>query len=96
MQSADSVVGLDALGARWRASGAPTDLLLLAERIPPGTDRARLITLLGQPDLVSPLANGGESWLYVKCDPAHNQFESLSVVLSPVGGFLQLDRKPVD
>jgi hypothetical protein len=88
--------GLEALAARWRGSAAAADLAALAERIPAGTDRARLRALLGEPLLVSPLADGGEAWLYVRSDAGRGQRESLSILLSPDGGFLELARKPID
>ncbi len=87
---------LETLASRWRASASPEDLVRAAARIPPGTDKARLRALLGEPISTSKLANGGESWLYVKSDPSRGQLESMFVALTPEGGFARLDRKPID
>jgi hypothetical protein len=54
---------LERAAASWRASGSPTDFIDAAERIPVGTERARVRELLDAPSLVSRLADGGESWL---------------------------------
>jgi anti-sigma-K factor RskA len=87
---------LDALASRWRATHVPADLVALASQLAPGTPASRVRALLGEPLVASKLANGGESWLYVKADPAHQQMMSLSVAISPEDRFLRLDRKEVD
>lgn len=92
----DSDRGTDALAARWRDSANPEDLTALAAHIAPGTARDRLRGLLGEPLLVTPLAEGGESWLYVRSDPASEQYESIAALLSPDGRFDRLARKPIE
>jgi outer membrane protein assembly factor BamE (lipoprotein component of BamABCDE complex) len=87
---------LENAAAIWRASAAATDFIRAVERIPVGADRARVRELLGSPVLVSPAADGSESWLYVPSDPARGQFEALFVAFDPNGRFLRLDRKPID
>lgn len=87
---------LERAAAAWRASRAPTDFIYAALRLPLGIDRARVRELLGAPSLVSPLANGGESWLYVPNDPTRGQFEALFVSFDRVGRFARLDRKPIE
>jgi hypothetical protein len=87
---------LERAAAAWRASASPTDFIAAAERIPVGYDRARVRELFGAPSLVSPLANGGESWLYVPNDPARGQFEALFVSFDPAGRFARLNRKSIE
>lgn len=87
---------LDSLAARFRQSQAPADLEAAVHRLPASTDAARVRALLGEPLVVSQLADGGESWLYVKSDAAKGQGESISILLSPQGYFLRLVRKPID
>lgn len=87
---------LDSLAARFRQSQAPADLEAAVRQLPASADAARVRALLGEPLVVSQLADGGESWLYVKSDAAKGQGESLSVLLSPQGRFQRLVRKPID
>ena len=87
---------LENAAAVWRASRNPADFIRAAERIPAGTDQARVRELLGAPVFVSPTADDGESWLYVPSDPARDQFEALFTTFDPNGKFLRLDRKPIE
>jgi hypothetical protein len=87
---------LEKAAASWRASSAPADFIHAAQQIPMGTERVRVLELLGEPSQISPLADGGESWLYVPNDPAHGQFEALFVTLTPDDRFARLDRKPIE
>jgi outer membrane protein assembly factor BamE (lipoprotein component of BamABCDE complex) len=87
---------LEVAATRWRATRSPADLIQVAQMIPPGSERARVRELLGDPLVVSELADGGESWLYVRADPEAGQLESMSVGFDASGGFTRLDRKPLD
>lgn len=87
---------LESLATRFRQSQAPTDLEAAVRSLPASADAARVRALLGEPLVVSQLADGGESWLYVKSDAAKGQGESISLLLSPQGRFLRLVRKPID
>jgi hypothetical protein len=82
--------------ARWRASRSPADLVEAAGAVPLGADRARVRELLGDPLVRSELADGGESWLYVRADPDAGQLESMAVTFDASGGFSRFDRKPLD
>lgn len=96
MPDPDEDGSLDSLATRWRACRAPADLIALAELVPIGVDGQRLIEYFGPPVLVSPLADGGESWLYVRSDADSGQFESLSLALSADRQFAGLNRKPIE
>lgn len=87
---------LESAAAAWRASAAPADFLRAAERLPAGADAARVRGLFGAPALVTPLPDGGESWLYVPSDPARGRFEALFLAFGPGGRFARLDRKPIE
>lgn len=87
---------LENAAALWRTSGTPTDFIRAVESIPAGTDRGRVRELLGSPLLVSPAADGSESWLYVSSDPARGQFEALFVAFDANGRSLRLERKPIE
>lgn len=87
---------LTAAATRWQTTRSPPDLVQVAHLIPRGSDRAHVRELLGDPLVVSKLAEGGESWLYVRADPGAGQLESLSVAFDASGGFRRLDRKPLD
>jgi hypothetical protein len=87
---------LEGAGARWQATRAAADIVKAAAVIRPGSDRARVRELLGDPLVVSELARGGESWLYVRADPQVGQLESVSLSFDASGGFIGLDRKPID
>lgn len=82
--------------ARWKQSGAAIDLIQVAGLIPVGTNREQVQDLLGAPINRSKLASGGEIWTYVKSNPDRNQREALIAVFSSGGGFVRLDRKPID
>jgi hypothetical protein len=82
--------------ARWRATRAAGDLVDAATLIAPGTDRGLVRAVLGDPLVVSQLAHGGESWLYVRVEPEAGQLESVSLVFDGDGAFARIDRKPVD
>ena len=71
-------------------------LIAAAAQIPPGTEPGHVRELVGDPIVVSKLANGGESWLYVRADPQAGQLESLSLAFDADGRFSGLDRKPLD
>ena len=96
MPIADRDAALMALAEPWRRSGQAADLIAVAQRIPPGTGSASLVAALGQPLVVSRLSDGGETWLYIRSDPARGQFEALSIALSAAGGFRRLERKPIE
>ena len=91
-----SVDQLEAVAARWRATRSAAALVEAAALIRPGSDRARVRELLGDPLVVSELASGGESWLYVRADPEVGQLESMSLAFDASGGLTGLDRKPID
>ncbi len=92
---ADWDASLTALAEAWRRSSKASDLIALAQRIPPGTDSASLLLALGRPLVVSRLSDGGETWLYVRSDPTKGQFESLSIALMG-NRFRALERKPIE
>jgi len=87
---------LSVASAQWRATGSVEDLVGAAALIHPGSGRPAVRELLGDPLVVSELANGGESWLYVRADPEAGRLESMSVAFDASGGFVALDRKPID
>lgn len=68
----------------------------LAAELPPGADPERVRGLLGEPLVISELAGGGQTWLYVPADPARGQWESLSVAFDAAGRLTGLQRKPID
>jgi hypothetical protein len=75
---------------------SPAELERLAVEIPPRASPARVRELLGEPLLVSELADGGETWLYVRAAPEHGRWDSLSVAFAADGGVKRLERKPAD
>jgi hypothetical protein len=87
---------LETAAARWSATRSPADLVQVGHLIPRGTDRPRMRELLGDPLVVSELADGGEAWLYVRADPGAGRLESMSVSFDASGGFTRFDRKPLD
>ena len=96
MKAEEGMAGLESAAAEWRGSGLPADFIRAAERLTAGTEAARVRALLGAPRLVTPLPDGGESWLYVPNDPARGRFEALFLAIDPSGRFARLDRKPID
>lgn len=72
------------------------DVERIATQIAVGTPAARVRELLGDPLVESELADGGETWLYVPADAEQRRYESLSVAFDAGGGFVGLQRKPID
>jgi hypothetical protein len=68
------------VSARWKQTHDVVDFLFLKQRIQKGAIPKFVTEILGDPLQVSKLANGGETWLYVRSDADKKQTESWSVV----------------
>jgi hypothetical protein len=77
-------------------SRSAADVERLATQIAVGTPAQSVREVLGDPLVKSELADGGETWLYVPVDTEQGQYESLSVAFDAGGGFVGLQRKPID
>jgi hypothetical protein len=72
------------------------ELARVAATVPAGSSPEQARAALGEPLVISELAAGGETWLYVEADPARGQRESLSVAFDANGAYEGLRRKPLD
>jgi len=68
------------VSARWKQAHDLADFIFLKSWIQKGTLQKFVKEVLGEPLHVSKLANGGETWLYVRSDADKKQTESWSVV----------------
>ena len=87
---------MEKVSERWKREHNLADFMVLKDSIGRGTRPVWVTKVLGEPLRVTKLADGGESWLYVKADPQRGQNESWTVVFDAEQEATGVFSKPIE